>query len=115
MEGLLDDDVDDAVPQEGRSHLRVEAKYQFYSDSRLAQRGHVPRCRRAARTANHSSLSLRRSSAWWRSVAWRAWVVQVPPSSSPMQINRTAPATCQITVFCGVSRHDYSRSGEVLT
>jgi hypothetical protein len=111
MEGLLDDDVDDvddAVPQEGRSHLRVGAKYQFYSDSRLAQRGHVPRCRHAARTANHSSLSL-------RSVAWRAWMVQVPPSSSPMLINRTAPTTCQITVFCGVSRHDYSRSGEVLT
>jgi len=100
----------------GGSSTKVDAKYQSCSDSGLAQRGHWPRCRRAVRTADHSALSLRRSSACRRSLGRNAWVVQVAPSSSPKQTSRTALSAPQlkswwVTELCGGLRHDVSLPG----
>lgn len=87
--------------------------YQFRSDSGLPQRGHVPRCRRAVRTANHSSFSLRRSSACRRSLGCKAWMVQVVPSSSPRQTRSTPLKICRLTALRGASRHNVSFPGRL--
>jgi hypothetical protein len=74
----------------------------------------VPRCRGAVRTADHSSLSLRRSSACRRSLGCNACVVHVVPSSIPRQTSRMATSTSMVTVLCGASRHDVSLPGHGL-
>jgi hypothetical protein len=117
----------------GLAYLRIEtaaqssssgysvfgAKYRLCLDSRPVQRGHMARSRRTTSIADHSSSSLRRSSAWWRCLSCRAWVVQLAPSSRPMQISRTAPSTtqpstCSVTALCGELRHDVPLLGHGL-
>ncbi len=58
--------------------------------SRLAQRGHLPLCSRAVRTAAHSSFSS--SAACRRSLGCNKLVIQAEPSSSPQTSRTAAPS-----------------------
>ena len=98
------------------SSTSVPVEYQFRSCNDQWQRGHRCSRWRASRTATHSSFSRRRSSACCRSLGCSAWVVQVAPSSSPRQMNSSAPSasqpsTAKVTAHRGTPRHDVPLAG----
>lgn len=85
-----------AVSSSGGSFTITGVTHQSCSVSELAHRGHSSSRRRAARTANHSALSLRRSSACRRTLGCKAWTDQVAPSSSPRPTSSTPPISCMV-------------------